>query len=74
MDNQKLQAALDKQNEIMEKTKPAALKIALGEWAVYSIKNHKPLNNNTLREWAESDKVTKTQKDIILELLAQVIE
>lgn len=74
MDNPKLQAALDRQNEIMESFKPAALKITLGEWAVYSIKNHKPLNNNTLREWAESDKVDKAQKDIILELLAQVVE
>lgn len=74
MDNQKLQAALDKQNEIMESFKPSALKIALGEWAVYSIKNHKPLNHSTLREWAESDNVDKAQKDIILELLAQVVE
>ena len=72
MDNQKLQAALDKQNEIIEKTKPIALKSIVGQWAVECLREGTPLNPSTLKAWAESATLKAGDKLIIDELLAEI--
>lgn len=72
MDNQKYQAALDKYNETIEKTKPIALKSIIGQWAVQCLREGAPLNPSTLRSWAQSSTLQAGDKLVIDELLEEI--